>query len=165
MLQPDDLLQVMEPGLRDGKLSFRVGLKDRQLVEEMGSPNAVALVWDSQSLPTEVREPTKEAAITAVIPQAEFSAKVSSTIRWPLYFQIHVDRDPRGLVASLDRSGDGFALANWKENRPPTVHITRVLAAAQRSNGQPEKFQVLIRPPAPWLAYPRRRWGEKRFRS
>ena len=59
-----------------------------------------------------------------------------------------------GLVASLDRSGDGFAIANWKENRPPTVHITRVLAAAQRSNGQPEKFQVLIRPPAPWLAYP-----------
>jgi hypothetical protein len=115
----------------------------------------LTIVWDSQSLPPEISNVKKEATIgPGDIQGAEFTANVPATVRWPLYIQLYVDRDPRGLVVSLDRRGDSWSLTNWKKDKPPVVHMTRLAIAAQRANGQPEKQQLLIRPPAEWLPFP-----------
>src|SRR5262249_43726520 len=145
MLQPDDLLEIKEPRYRDDKLSFRVGLKDPRLVEEMGlAKQPLTIVWDGQSLPRAVREATKEAQIASGgATTAEFSATVdSATIRWPIYIQLYVDRDPRGLVSSLDRQRDSLVLANLKENQSPVVHTWRLATTAARGNGPAEKLSV-----------------------
>jgi hypothetical protein len=157
MLPPDDLLEIKgDPALREGKLAFRVGLKDPKLVEELGlAKQPVAVVWDSQPLPPDVREPVKEGMIAAAgASVAEFTALAPATLRGPIYIQLQVDRDPRGLVSSLDRRGDSWQPFNLKENRRPSVHITRLSATAQRNMGQAEKKQYQIRPPQAWLPFP-----------
>lgn len=156
MLQPDDLLVIKPPTYREGKLTFRVELKDAKLIEEMGlTKQPLKLTWETQALPADVREPTKEGLLTASDnPGATFSATVPPTVRWPLYLQLHVDGDPRGLVARLDRQNDSLLLTNLKENRPPDIHIWRVGATASRVGAPPERQQYLLRPPQPWLAFP-----------
>jgi hypothetical protein len=156
MLQPDDLLAIKEPRYREGELSFRVELKDTKLIDEMGlAKESLKLAWEGQSLPREVREPTKLAEILASDTQgAIFSAKVSAAVPWPLTVQLHVDRDPRGLVALLDRRGDSITLTNWKENRPPSLHIWRAGATANRLNAPAERIAYLRRPLQQFLAYP-----------
>jgi hypothetical protein len=156
MLQPDDLLAIKEPTYREGKLSFRVELKDPKLIDEMAlAKQPLKLTWETQALPLEIREPTKESLLTASDKQgAMFTAIVPPSVRWPLYLQLHVDGDPRGLVARLDRQNDNLLLTNLKENRPPDIHMWRVGASASRVGAPPERLQYLIRPPQPWLAFP-----------
>jgi hypothetical protein len=156
MHQPDDLLEIREPAVRDGKLSFRVGLKDPALVEEMGlAKQPLAIAWDGQSLPVEVREATKELPIPAGDgPPAEFTALVSDRAVWPLFIQLQTDRDPRGLVSSFDRRGEQVVPINFKKDRAPVVHLSRLAATTQRSAGQPIKYQYLMRPPRAWMPFP-----------
>src|SRR5262249_28758945 len=96
MLQPDDLLAIKDPTYREGKLTFRVELKDPKLIDEMGlAKQPLKLTWEPQALPTEIREPTKEVLLTASDKQgAMFSAIVPPSVRWPLFVQLHVDGDP-----------------------------------------------------------------------
>ena len=56
----------------------------------------LALAWESQSLPAEVRIEKKELALKAAPPLADFSAIVPATVRLPLFLQLHVDRDGSG---------------------------------------------------------------------
>lgn len=154
--QPNDLLEIKKPLYEQGRLSYRVGLKDDYLVEEMGlSKQPLLLAWDTLPLPVEVQPVAKEAPLAAEgEPVVSLAASVASSVTWPIYLQLAADGYPRGLVSGLSWRGTVPVLENFKIDHAPVVHLTRVAATAQRPGAQPQTVRFLIKPERAWLPYP-----------
>lgn len=160
--QPDDLFEVREPALRDGRLTFRTGLKnvrgagqETTLADEMGiGMKPVTVVWDTQPLPAELRPTKREDLLADGQGEAELSAQAGADVAWPVFLHLHTDGYPRGLVSRLSWRGSVANLENLKVNHAPVVQITRAGATAQRANATAEKVQFLSRPERAWMPFP-----------
>jgi hypothetical protein len=144
---PDDLLEIRRPELRNGRLSFVVGLKDERLANELGlAQRPLVIQWERQALPPGIADGQLRAELSSDNREPELWAQLPAGTRWPLVVQLHIDDYPRALVSELepDLSG-GLKLNNWKRDRAPAVQI-----------GKLGLFKTIyeIQPHENWLPFP-----------